>query len=75
MKKKRFTITGDNWGEIIRRGRQSANLTQEELGKKIGKDKNYIDKLENQKIDPSCFTYITLAKELGYKVFIGDEEI
>ena len=70
MKDKKFIINEHNWGEILRRIRQSAGLTQEELGKRVGKSKKFISDTENQRIDPTYITYFKLIRELGYNINI-----
>ena len=39
-----------NLGQFIRQKRQEQNLTMEQLGKAIGKDKSFISRLESNKV-------------------------
>jgi ribosome-binding protein aMBF1 (putative translation factor) len=59
MRAKAFAI-----GEIIREQRKNANLTQEELAKKIGAKKSYISRIENGHTDIQLSTLYKLI-ELG----------
>jgi transcriptional regulator with XRE-family HTH domain len=59
-------------GEKVKLFRKQQNLTQEDLGKKIGSTKNYISKFENSKTDIEFRTLQKIAEiGLNKKVFIG----
>jgi ribosome-binding protein aMBF1 (putative translation factor) len=49
-------------GELIKKARKKAGLTQEELGEKVGVQKAWISKLEN---NPANMTVSTLLSVLG----------
>ncbi|MDD3771154.1 MAG: helix-turn-helix transcriptional regulator [Weeksellaceae bacterium] len=59
IKAKAFAI-----GEIIREERKQANMTQEELAKRIGAKKSYISRIENGHTDIQLSTLYKLI-ELG----------
>lgn len=54
-------------GQIIRYYRVQQNMTQEELGNKIGKDRQYIWKIENGKINTTFDTLDLIIRGLGNK--------
>lgn len=61
-----------NLGEQLKDLRKSQNLSQEELGERIGSNKQYISKLENNKTDPE-FKTLRKIYEVGLNksVFIA----
>ena len=64
IKAKSFAI-----GELIKEERKQANLTQEELAKKIGAKKSYISRIENGKTDIQLSTlYRLIELGLGRKI-------
>lgn len=55
--------------EVLKEARKEANLTQEELAKKVGTKKSYISRLENGKCDIQLSTLYRIFEEgLGRKV-------
>ncbi len=59
-------------GELLKEERKLANLTQEELGNRIGAKKSYISRIENGKTDIQLSTLFKLFEEgLGKRVEIG----
>lgn len=61
----------DGFGKRIKQYRNLRDLTQEELGKKVGGvSKSFISKLENEKVDPSLEMLNKIASVL--KVDVGD---
>ena len=44
-------------GQIIEQARKEANMTQEELAKKIGSNKSYISRVEAGKTEPKVSTF------------------
>lgn len=53
------------FGREIRRRREAAKLTLEELAERAGLTPNYIGTIENGKRDPSLSTIVALAKGLA----------
>lgn len=53
-------------GEAIRKARMQKNLTQEELGEKIGVKRAQICKLENGKCSPTISTISRVFRALGF---------
>lgn len=59
-------------GEKVKLFRKQQNLSQEDLGKRIGSSKNYISKIENSKTDIELKTLQKIAEiGLNKKVYIG----
>ncbi len=54
-------------GETIKKARQAQNLTQEELGERVGVQKSQISKLENGKSVITLPTISKLFQALGVK--------
>lgn len=52
-------------GKAVLQARRYANLTQHELGGKIGKTKQAISRIENGHIMPSLETMINIARATG----------
>ena len=55
------------FGKILRLGRHSINLSQEQLGLKSELSRPYISELETGKKDPSLFTVFKLAEAMKLK--------
>lgn len=56
-------------GEMIKQARKEANLTQEELAKRVGTRKSYISKLENAKGNIQFSTLIRIFEQgLGKRI-------
>lgn len=55
-------------GQIIEDARKNANLTQEELAKRIGTNKSYISRVEKGKTEPKVSTFYRIAAALGLHV-------
>ena len=70
----KMTITDLNYGFVLRRARESKDVTQKELSEKTGVSKSYISRIENQRVGPTLNTYFKLIHSLGYVVKIGDKE-
>ena len=60
IKAKAFAI-----GEILREARKEANMTQEELAKKIGTKKSFISRIENGHSDIQLSTLYRIV-EIGF---------
>lgn len=56
------------YGFKIREIRKSTNMSQEELGTKIGVTKSFISKLENEKTEPSLEMLNKIAKALDVDI-------
>ena len=54
------------FGEAIKKARMQKNLTQEELGEKIGVKRSQICKLENGKCSPTLSTISRVFRALGF---------
>jgi DNA-binding XRE family transcriptional regulator len=55
-------------GQLIEDARKNADLTQEELAKRIGSTKLYISRIENGETDPKLNTFFRIASALGLSV-------
>ena len=53
--------------DYIRGELKRQNLTQQELGERIGKKREYISSLEQGKTDMQLSTFMLIAKALGLK--------
>lgn len=53
-------------GEAIKHARQQQNLTQEELGERVGVKRAQICKLENGKCSPTLATMTKVFRALGF---------
>ncbi len=51
--------------ELLREERKRQKLTQQQLGERIGKKREYISALENGKTDMQLSTFILIANALG----------
>lgn len=66
-----------NLGEVIRRLRLERNLSQAELGERIGKTHYLISAIERGVVSPSLETLVDIAKALGkplYEIFFEIEK-
>ncbi len=55
-------------GKIIEDARKQANITQAELGRRIGSDRAYISRIESGKIEPKVSTFYRIVNALGMDV-------
>jgi len=55
-------------GKIIEDARKQANITQAELGRRIGSDRAYISRIESGKIEPKVSTFYRIINALGMDV-------
>ncbi len=62
-------------GQIIEEARKNANITQEELAKRVGSNKSYISRVENGKTEPKVSTFYRIAAALGLSVELKPFEI
>ena len=53
-------------GEAIKKARMQKNLTQEELGEKVGVKRSQICKLEKGKCSPTLLTITRVFRALGF---------
>ncbi|MDA8686120.1 helix-turn-helix transcriptional regulator [Robiginitalea sp.] len=61
-------------GLLLRRARESKNLTQEQLGERVSKKRTYISRIENNGSNVTLKTlYDIVEKGLGGKVTISIE--
>lgn len=74
--RKEFQAKAEAWyfSELLRDERKRQKLTQQELGERIGKKREYISSLEQGKTDMQLSTFMLIAKVLGLK-FSGHEEV
>ncbi|MCD5969614.1 helix-turn-helix domain-containing protein [Riemerella anatipestifer] len=59
------------YGELIREARKERDLTQEELAKKVGKNRAYIAKIEQGKTDLQLSNFLALLRALDLSMNIG----
>ena len=64
----------DNLAEIIRKERQTRNMTQEEFGKLLFEKASIINKIEAGRLVPSNPTLMKIGKKLGINLLISAEE-
>ncbi|MDO9152284.1 MAG: helix-turn-helix transcriptional regulator [Paludibacter sp.] len=55
-------------GQLIVNARKNANMTQDELAKRVGSNKSYISRIENGKTEPKVSTFYRIAGALGLSV-------
>lgn len=53
------------FGQIVRRRREAAALSQEELGEKTGVSRNYIGMIERGEANPTLLVLQQLSQALG----------
>ena len=58
------------FGEAIQHARRQANLTQEDLARRIGSTKQYVSKVERNLVKPQTDTLQRLAAALGKRVVL-----
>jgi len=69
-----FDLRTDLLGEAIKRARKEQNLTQEQLGKKIGVQKSQISKLERNANNITLDTIQKVFKGLNTKIKFSIEQ-
>lgn len=57
-------------GEAIQKARRQANLTQEDLARRIGSTKQYVSKVERNVVKPQADTLQRMAAALGKRVVL-----
>ncbi len=57
------------WGEIIRKARENAGMSRQELGAKIGEKTGTVAKIENEELRPPDATVRKIEKVLKIKLF------
>ncbi len=62
-------------GELIKQTREHNNLTQTQLGKKLGMDKTYVSRMENNVKTQRLDTIIKVFKALKAQMFIRVEGV
>jgi DNA-binding XRE family transcriptional regulator len=64
-----FEAKAEAWyyAELLRDERKRQKLTQQQLGERIGKKREYISSLEQGRTDMQLSTFILIAKALGLK--------
>lgn len=62
-----FEAKAEAWyyAEILRNERKRQKLTQQELGDRVGKKREYISSLEQGKTDMQLSTFVLIANALG----------
>lgn len=67
--RKDFQAKAEAWyySELLRDERKRQKLTQQELGERIGKKREYISSLEQGKTDMQLSTFVLIARALGMK--------
>lgn len=67
--RKEFQAKAEAWyyAELLRDERKRQKLSQQQLGERIGKKREYISSLEQGKTDMQLSTFMLIAKALGLK--------
>ena len=67
--RKEFQAKAEAWyyAELLRDERKRQKLTQQELGARIGKKREYISSLEQGRTDMQLSTFMLIANALGLK--------
>lgn len=67
--RKEFNARAKAWyyAEILKETRKEHGITQEELGKRIGKKREYIALLEKGETDMQLSTFLSISDALGLK--------
>ncbi|MBR1666737.1 MAG: helix-turn-helix transcriptional regulator [Bacteroidaceae bacterium] len=67
--RKEFQAKAEAWyyAELLRDERKRQKLTQQQLGERIGKKREYISSLEKGKTDMQLSTFMLMANALGLK--------
>ncbi len=65
-----FEARAEAWyiAEILRDERKRQKITQQELGDRIGKKREYISALEQGKTDMQLSTFVLITRALGMKL-------
>ncbi len=58
------------YGELIKEKRKEKHLTQEQLAKKIGKQRTYIARIEKGETDLQISNFLLILRALGLKLII-----
>ena len=69
LSRKEFQAKAEAWyyAELLRDERKRQKLTQQELGLRIGKKREYISSLEKGQTDMQLSTFMLIANALGLK--------
>ncbi len=59
------------YGEIIKETRKEQKLTQQDLAKKVGKERAYIAKIEQGKTDMQMSNFVQIIRALGLSLQIN----
>lgn len=59
-----------NYAALLRERRIKLHLTQERLAERVGKQRSYIARLEQGKVDMQLSTLITICTALGLKIVV-----
>ena len=64
-----FEAKAEAWyyAEILKNERKRQKLTQQELGERVGKKREYISSLEQGKTDMQLSTFVLIANALGLR--------
>ena len=67
--RKEFQAKAEAWyyAELLRDERKRQKLTQQQLGERIGKKREYISSLEQGQIDMQLSTFMLIANALGLR--------
>jgi DNA-binding XRE family transcriptional regulator len=67
--RKEFQAKAEAWyyAELLRDERKRQKLTQQQLGERIGKKREYISALEQGKTDMQLSTFVLIANALGLR--------
>jgi DNA-binding XRE family transcriptional regulator len=69
LSRKEFQAKAEAWyyAEILRNERKRQKLTQQQLGERIGKKREYISALEKGQTDMQLSTFMLIANALGLR--------
>lgn len=69
LSREEFEAKAKAWyyAELLRDERKRQKLTQQELGERIGKKREYISSLEQGKTDMQLSTFVLIANALGLR--------
>ena len=62
------------FARFVRGTRLRVNVTQDELGRAVGKSRRWVHDLEAGKVDPSLSAAVSVAAALGYTVSLERDE-
>lgn len=67
-------LSTEAFATFVRGTRLRANVTQDELGRAVGKSRRWVHDLEAGNVDPSLSAAVSVAAALGYTVSLERDE-